>query len=45
MVSMSHEEMVKRMIEILLSEEPEHSFYASNTPKEYKYQRMMLTRD
>jgi O-acetyl-ADP-ribose deacetylase (regulator of RNase III) len=42
MVSMSHEEMVKRMIEILLKEEPEHSFYASNTPKEYKYQRMVL---
>jgi O-acetyl-ADP-ribose deacetylase (regulator of RNase III) len=42
MVNMSHEEMVKRMIEILLKEEPEHSFYASNTPKEYKYQRMVL---
>jgi hypothetical protein len=42
MKSMSHEEMVKMMIAILLSEEPEHSFYATNTPKEYKYQRMVL---
>jgi O-acetyl-ADP-ribose deacetylase (regulator of RNase III) len=42
MTTMNHEEMVKRMIAILLKEEPGHSFYAANTPKEYKYQRMVL---
>lgn len=37
-----HEGDVRKMIEILLSEDPEHSFYAVNTPKEYKYQRLVL---
>lgn len=39
---MNHSEMVARMIEILLQEEPQYSFYGANTPKEYRYQRLRL---